>query len=227
MITSARCSTRSVLFVQLPIPPAGPSPIIGNVPLAAGYLILHARARGLDRHFQFEILPPKICNYHSDLGIVDAIIEREPGIVGFSCYLWNIDRTLWIATQLKRLRPEIIIVLGGPEITNDNAWVFASGVVDFAAFALGTPTQPKPKSEGGRDVARLVALNAVFDVNCALMVDRLVGLRGAEVFAASCTPPAPAPAYFGHLYTDKNGEHWQEINLQLLAQQPEFMAVAA
>lgn len=101
------------------------------------------------------------------------------------------------------------------------------GVVDFAAFALGTPTQPKPKSEGRRDATRLVALNAVFDVNCALMVDRLVGLRGADVFAASSTPPAPAPAYFGHLYTDKNGEHWQEINLQLLAQQPEFMAVAA
>lgn len=140
MITRARSSTRSVLFVQLPIPPAGPSPIVGNVPLAAGYLILHARARGLDQHFHFEILPPKICNYHSDLGIVNAIIARDPGIVGFSCYLWNIDRTLWIAAQLKRLRPEIIIVLGGPEITNDNAWVFASGVVDYAAVGEGEQT---------------------------------------------------------------------------------------
>lgn len=101
------------------------------------------------------------------------------------------------------------------------------GVVDFAAFALGKAAQSKPKGEGGRDVERLVALNALFDVNCALLVDRLVGLRGAEVFAASSTPPAPAPAYFGHLYTDKSGEQWQEINLQLLAQQPEFIAVAA
>lgn len=101
------------------------------------------------------------------------------------------------------------------------------GVVDFAAFALGTPAHATPKNDGGRDATHLVALNAVFDVNCALMVDRLVGLRGAEVFSASATPPAAAPAYFGHLYTDKNGEQWQEINLQLLAQQPEFMAVAA
>ena len=133
-------SNRSVLFVQLPIPPAGPSPIVGNVPLAAGYLILHARLRGLDQHFQFEILPTAICNYSSDLGIVESILEREPGIVGFSCYLWNIDRTLWIAAQLKRMRPEILIVLGGPEITNDNAWVFASGVVDFAAVGEGEQT---------------------------------------------------------------------------------------
>ncbi len=126
--------------MQLPIPPAGPSPIIGNVPLAAGYLILHARSRNLDQHFQFEILSTHICNYSSDVGIVESILERDPAIVGFSCYLWNIDRTLWIASQLKRSRPEMIIVLGGPEITNDNAWVFASGVVDFAAVGEGEQT---------------------------------------------------------------------------------------
>ena len=129
-----------MLFVQLPIPPAGPTPIVGNVPLAAGYLILHARQRGLEDHFRFEILPTQICNYSSDAGIVASILERDPGIVGFSCYLWNIDRTLWIAAQLKRLRPEIVIVLGGPEITNDNAWVFASGVVDYAAVGEGEQT---------------------------------------------------------------------------------------
>ncbi len=129
-----------VLFVQLPIPPAGPAPIHGNVPLAAGYLILHARTRGLDKHFLFEILPPNICNYHSDIGIVEEILAREPGIVGFSCYLWNIDRTLWIASHLKRLRPEMVIVLGGPEITNDNAWVFESGVIDYAAVGEGEQT---------------------------------------------------------------------------------------
>ena len=114
--------------------------IHGNVPLAAGYLILHARSRGLDQHYQFEILPPPIANYRSDLGIVEEILARRPDIVGFSCYLWNIDRTLWIASQLKRLRPEIIIVLGGPEITNDNAWVFASGVIDYAAVGEGEQT---------------------------------------------------------------------------------------
>ena len=133
-------SANSVLFVQLPIPPAGPSPIHGNVPLAAGYLILHARNRGLDKNFRFEILSPAICNYYSDVGIVDEILAREPSIVGFSCYLWNIDRTLWIASNLKRQRPEITIVLGGPEITNDNAWVFESGVIDYAAVGEGEQT---------------------------------------------------------------------------------------
>ncbi len=133
-------SNHRVLFAQLPIPPAGPAPIVGNVPLAAGYLIMHAASRGLDKHFQFEILPPKICNYYSDLGIVQAIHQRTPWMVAFSCYLWNIDRTLWIAEQLKRLNPELIVVLGGPEITVDNTWVLESEVIDFAAIGEGEQT---------------------------------------------------------------------------------------
>jgi len=45
----AMSSRRDVLLVQLPIPPLGPAPIRGNVPLAAAYLTLFARRQGLDR----------------------------------------------------------------------------------------------------------------------------------------------------------------------------------
>ncbi len=48
---------RSILLVQLPIPPVGPEPIRGNVPLAAGYLKLFAQQRGLEAHYDIEILP--------------------------------------------------------------------------------------------------------------------------------------------------------------------------
>ncbi len=133
-------SKRRVLLAQLPIPPAGPEPIVGNVPLAAGYLILHARLKGLEDHFDFEILPTKVANYYADLGIVGEILNREPWLVGFSCYLWNIDRTLWIAAELKRQCPEMIIVVGGPEITADNAWVLESGAIDYAVIGEGEQT---------------------------------------------------------------------------------------
>jgi radical SAM superfamily enzyme YgiQ (UPF0313 family) len=133
-------SRRRVLFVQLPIPPAGPEPIRGNVPLAAGYLILYARRRGLDRHFDFSILPPTVANTHSDLGIVEAILAEEPSVVGFSCYLWNIDRSLWIAERLKERRPELLVVLGGPEISGDNAWVLNHRCVDVAVVGEGEQT---------------------------------------------------------------------------------------
>jgi radical SAM superfamily enzyme YgiQ (UPF0313 family) len=61
-------------------------------------------------------------------------------MVGFTCYLWNIDRTLWIAERIKERQPEIKVVLGGPEITADNAWVLQSPAVDYAAIGEGEQT---------------------------------------------------------------------------------------
>jgi Radical SAM superfamily/B12 binding domain len=131
---------RNVLFVQLPIPPAGPSSIIGNIPLAAGYLILYARLNGLEESFDFEILPNNLVDVLSESGLVEQIVARRPWIVGFTCYLWNIDRTLWIAAQLKQRCPGIQIVLGGPEITADNNWVMQSGLADYAIIGEGEQT---------------------------------------------------------------------------------------
>src|SRR5205823_1484705 len=75
-----------------------------------------------------------------DRALVAAIAERDPWLVGFTCYVWNIERTLWIARELKRLRPEVRIVLGGPEITPDNAWVLDTPDYDFAVIGEGEQT---------------------------------------------------------------------------------------
>lgn len=131
---------RSVLLVQLPIPPAGPTDVVGNVPLAAGYLKMLAHQRGLDTDFDIQIFPPKLANTCSDRGIVAAILQRQPWMVGFTCYLWNIDRTIWICHQLKAVRPELLIVLGGPEITADNGWVLEQACVDYAVIGEGEQT---------------------------------------------------------------------------------------
>ena len=37
------------------------------------------------------------------------------GLYGFSCYIWNLEQTLRLAADLKLVRPEAVIVLGGPE----------------------------------------------------------------------------------------------------------------
>ena len=36
-----------------------------------------------------------------------------------------------------------------------------------------------------------------------------------------------SPDYFGSGYTDANGVYWQEINLQALSQQPQFLSISA
>lgn len=133
-------SRRRIVLIQLPIPPVGHEPIRGNVPLAAGYLKLLARLRGLESDYEIEIVPAAEANLLGDRGLVESILARRPWLVGFSCYLWNIDRSLWIAEQLKSARPELQILLGGPEITADNAWVLEQPAIDYAAIGEGEQT---------------------------------------------------------------------------------------
>jgi radical SAM superfamily enzyme YgiQ (UPF0313 family) len=135
-----RSTPRTVLLVQLPIPPLGPAPIRGNVPLAAAYIKLFAERKGLGDFYTIEVFPARQANTLGDLGLVEALARRDPWLVGFSCYLWNIERTLWVAHELKRRRPDVRIVLGGPEITADNAWVLETADYDFAVIGEGEQT---------------------------------------------------------------------------------------
>jgi radical SAM superfamily enzyme YgiQ (UPF0313 family) len=140
MASMSRTIPRTVLLVQLPIPPLGPIGIRGNVPLAAAYLKLFAERKGLSHSYAIEIFPVRQANTLGDHALVEALAVRDPWLVGFTCYLWNIERTLWVARELKRRRPDIRIVLGGPEVTNDNAWVLDTADYDFAIIGEGEQT---------------------------------------------------------------------------------------
>ena len=98
-------------------------------------------------------------------------------------------------------------------------------VVDLARFMNSVTSQQRSDSELAQ--CRLVALNPLLEANCALLVDRLLGLRTPEAFSGSAAPVDGAPAYFGHAYTDLEGRPWQEINLQALSQYPAFLSVGA
>lgn len=131
---------RTVLLMQLPIPPQGPAPIRGNVPLAGAYLKLFAQQRGLADAFQIGLFPAVLANTLGDRALVNAILDRDPWMVGFTCYVWNIERTFWLAARLKEANPRLRIVLGGPEITADNAWVLQTPDYDFAVIGEGEQT---------------------------------------------------------------------------------------
>ena len=47
------------------------------------------------------------------------IIQGGYDLVAFSCYIWNIEKTLKIINNLKKARPDIKILLGGPEVSYD------------------------------------------------------------------------------------------------------------
>jgi twitching motility protein PilI len=100
------------------------------------------------------------------------------------------------------------------------------GVIDLASF-LQTSASSRQRTDNELAQCRLVALNPLLEANCALLVDRLLGLRTTEAFASSAAADEGAPAYFGHVYTDLEGRQWQELNLQLLSQHPAFLGIGA
>ena len=51
------------------------------------------------------------------LHILSDITEHEIDILGFACYIWNIEMTLHVVDMVKAVRPDIKIVLGGPEVS--------------------------------------------------------------------------------------------------------------
>jgi len=51
------------------------------------------------------------------LEIVERLLAHRPRIVGLGVYIWNARETTEVVTLLKRLRPEIRVVLGGPEVS--------------------------------------------------------------------------------------------------------------
>jgi len=99
------------------------------------------------------------------------------------------------------------------------------GVVDLEALLNHKPVRPHTEAELAQ--SRLVALNPVLEVNCALLIERLQGLRTIDSFASSSAPGDGAPPYHGHLYADADGTQWQEINLQVLSQHPLFLDIGA
>ncbi len=49
--------------------------------------------------------------------VLQAIVTEEADVVAFSCYIWNVTATMRLAAELKQVRPQTFIVLGGPEVS--------------------------------------------------------------------------------------------------------------
>lgn len=99
------------------------------------------------------------------------------------------------------------------------------GVVDLAGFIAGD--MGVVRSEPASQDPSVVTLNVALEVNCALQVDGLLGLRGGDAFASSSPADPGAPAYFGNQFLDSAGEQWQEIDLRILSQTPQFLSISA
>ncbi len=51
------------------------------------------------------------------IDIAEAVLARRPRILGLGVYIWNVALTTELVGMLKRARPDLVIVLGGPEVS--------------------------------------------------------------------------------------------------------------
>jgi radical SAM superfamily enzyme YgiQ (UPF0313 family) len=67
-------------------------------------------------------LQPRACLAEFDinqrpLDIAEVLLVRNPKIIGFGIYIWNVEPATEVIAAIKRVRPDIKIILGGPEVS--------------------------------------------------------------------------------------------------------------
>lgn len=67
------------------------------------------------------------------LDIVEALLAQAPRIVGLGVYVWNAAETTEVVALLKRVRPELCVILGGPEVSYETE---AQPIVDSADYVI-------------------------------------------------------------------------------------------
>ncbi|MEC0238589.1 B12-binding domain-containing radical SAM protein [Paenibacillus dokdonensis] len=75
------------------------------------------------------------------MNIVSDLFQREPDVIGFSCYIWNIEETLRVIDIVRKVMPGVKIILGGPEVSYDTGiWMDRARGVDFIVMGEGEET---------------------------------------------------------------------------------------
>lgn len=98
---------------------------------------------------------------HNILDILSQIFESKPDVVAFACYIWNIEMTTKLVNLVKKVRPNVIIVCGGPEVTyQSDCFLSENPEVDYIVLGEGEETfyQVINKLKMGETIRNLPAL---------------------------------------------------------------------
>ncbi|HJV50816.1 MAG TPA: DUF4080 domain-containing protein [Noviherbaspirillum sp.] len=75
--------------------------------------------------------------------VVERILAHRPRIVGFGIYIWNVEETERIVALLKRVAPQVTVVLGGPEISYETEERRITQLADYVITGWGDATFPQ------------------------------------------------------------------------------------
>ena len=75
--------------------------------------------------------------------VKEDILSMEVDVVAFSCYIWNIAYIEELCILLKSANPNIIIILGGPEVTYEPEHFINHFKIDYVMSGDGEETSPQ------------------------------------------------------------------------------------
>lgn len=75
--------------------------------------------------------------------LVERILAHQPRIVGFGVYIWNVEETTRLVAMLKRVAPQVTVILGGPEVSHETNEQEIVKLADYVVTGWGDVTFPK------------------------------------------------------------------------------------
>ena len=73
--------------------------------------------------------------------ILNEIYKEKPDVLGFSCYIWNINIILELVKNIKKLLPKVVIILGGPEVSYESKnFILENDFIDIIIKGEGEAT---------------------------------------------------------------------------------------
>ncbi|SDK77454.1 B12-binding domain-containing radical SAM protein [Natronincola ferrireducens] len=89
---------------------------------------------------------------HSQQYIVNEIYKIQPDIIGFSCYIWNVEMIHQISNLVKKVMPHVTIIWGGPEVSFEASKIMeANDAIDMIILGEGEKTFKELISIIGKD----------------------------------------------------------------------------
>ena len=65
------------------------------------------------------------------------LLAPDPDIIGIGIYIWNVEKSMSLASMLKNLKPDLILIAGGPEVSYEPGHFLNSGTIDFTVSGEG------------------------------------------------------------------------------------------
>jgi radical SAM superfamily enzyme YgiQ (UPF0313 family) len=138
------------------------------------------------------------------LDIAEILIARNPQIIGFGVYIWNVEPTTQVIAAIKRVRPDINIIVGGPEVSYETE---SQAIVQLADHVITGEADLK-----FAEVCRVLLAPGVGDEVTSLHLN--LGQKPGTPHVVSCPKiiPAELPEFSQlvlpyDLYTDDDIAH--------------------